>query len=100
MVLEQSEMRGVLQDWEKQVKEAEAQLAGTYGEGARVLAEFCGVCVERLQMLGKSLYCRARYQRSEGGFNWPPLPLEKAQLLRQQVHPLAPQQVTISSGQT
>jgi hypothetical protein len=46
-------------------------------------------------MLGKSLYCRARYQRSEGGFNWPPLPLEKAQLLRQQVHPLAPQQVTI-----
>jgi hypothetical protein len=41
MVLEQSEMRGVLQDWEKQVKEAEAQLAGTYGEGARVLVLRC-----------------------------------------------------------
>lgn len=65
-----------------------ALLSVIVSEGARLLAELCGLCVERLLAVGKSLAAHARTQRpADDGICWPPAPLHRALLLRQQVSP-------------
>lgn len=70
----------VLQD--ELVKDAQQKLTDIFITGARVLAEFSGVCVEHLSSLGKSLYAQARYKRKDKSFHWPDSPTAIASIVK------------------
>lgn len=61
------------------------RLEEAYKEGARGIAELCGLSMEHLHTLSTSLYNELRYKRKDKSFAWPNDPTSTAELLRKQV---------------